>query len=89
MFLFCTAAMVFIIILTWLKNGAINTKLSVAMLLGVTVVAQWQYILTVINEMCYILEIDIFITKQERIARHIPLGGLLEIVTLGGRTLQL
>lgn len=43
----------------------LDVKIVIAIFLGVLGVCQWQFILTLINEITWILDICVFITKQQ------------------------
>lgn len=42
----------------------VNTRITCYVMLGVTVICQWQFNSSVINEVCYVLDIWVFVTKQ-------------------------
>ncbi len=62
-------------------SGDINTKISLAVLVGVTCGFQMQFILSIINEITLILDIEVFVTKQERAKRNSKAGFCTRIVS--------
>jgi len=47
------------------NDGDVNTKLSIVVLISVTIVSQWIFILTIIKEIPMILGIRVFYVKPE------------------------
>jgi hypothetical protein len=65
MITFVISAMLIVTFISYLRNGDVNFKLCITLLCGVTVVFQWQFILSIIGEITTILGIEVFTTKQE------------------------
>lgn len=68
---FVISAMLVITLISYLRNGDVNFKLCITLLCGVTVVFQWQFILSIIGEITTILGIEVFTTKQEQQKRNL------------------
>lgn len=57
--------MISIMLISYLRDGDVNFKMSVTLLTGIVAVVLAQFIITVIGEMTAILGIELFTTKQE------------------------
>jgi hypothetical protein len=71
MLVFDMSAMLVITGIAYLRSGDVNFKLCITLLCGVTVVFQWQFILSIIGEITVILGIEVFTTKQEQQKRNL------------------
>ena len=55
-------------------SGDFNVKSSMCVLLGLTVISQWHFILNIIYEMSTILDIAVFRVWQSYRAGRVPAG---------------
>ena len=62
-FCFCYISIVFMV--NYYRGGDLNTKYATAVLVACVTVAQWHYIINIVNEFATILNIRIFIVKPK------------------------
>ena len=58
-------------VISWLRSGDVNFKMAVTLITAGVFVLLSRYVIEVIAEMCAILGIEVFTTKQQVLARRI------------------
>lgn len=58
-------------VISWLRSGDVNFKMAVTLITAGVFVLLSRYVLEVIAEMCAILGIEVFTTKQQVIKRKL------------------
>jgi len=65
LYLFCFAYLMIVFQLCYFRDGDVNTKRATAILVACIFVAQWHYIINIINEFATILKIRVFKVKPK------------------------